>query len=307
MDNRFSCAKCPKSFGRRFDLLRHLRTVHKLQRFHCARCPKSYAHKCHLNDHVRRVHAKRTALQRSGSPKSVGFKGHVAQAQEDSRPLVCTMCKETFANKARLHEHAVLHKRTDGIECPVCHVKVKSKGAFTGHMRKRHPTKVPSGSNRKPNVKREPVGTLPEMRVEDEPAVADDIKQEDEDNTIEDRKASAKSVKARPPPVVIIKDETVLAEALPGEITHMPNGIEQQQKFKTSSGRVLIVKNQPACMTFDDFRKLFCIPPEMRKLIVFKKLHGDVSGSEQWIVPDDESTNLPLVDGCIIAETCTDF
>ncbi|KAH7660412.1 zinc finger protein, partial [Aphelenchoides avenae] len=98
MDNRFSCGKCPKSFGRRFDLLRHLRTIHKLQRFHCAKCPKSYAHKCHLNDHVRLVHAKRQAPQGAGSSKSVGFKGQstvdAALAQGCSRPLVCTICKE---------------------------------------------------------------------------------------------------------------------------------------------------------------------------------------------------------------------
>ncbi|KAH7712605.1 zinc finger protein [Aphelenchoides avenae] len=304
MDKCFSCVKCPKSFGRQFDLLRHLRTVHKLQRFHCAKCPKSYGQKSHLNEHVRRVHAKRQALQRAGSSKSVSFKGQStgdgAQAQEGSRQLVCTVCKETFANTARLREHAVLHKRTDGIECPVCHVRVKTKGAFTGHMRKRHPTKVP--------------------------AVADGIKQEDGDDAIEDSKPTVEPDTSGPP--LSIKDETALAESLPGETAHMQNGNEQQKgvasatakapptlvlrlratvQFKTSSGRMLIIKNQPACLTFGDFRKLFCIPAEMGKLIVFKKSEGGASGADQWIVPDDDNMTLPLVDGCIIAETCTDF
>ncbi|KAH7684441.1 hypothetical protein AAVH_41051, partial [Aphelenchoides avenae] len=179
----------------------------------------------------------------------------------------------------------------------------------------------------KPNTKPEPVGKLSGKLIEDEPA-ADDIKQEDDDNAVEDSQPSGEPDSAGPPSVVSIKDETALAEALPGEAAHMQNGIEQQKavasatakapptlvlrlratvQFNTSSGRVLVIKNQPACMTFDDFRKLFCIPPELGKLIVFKKSDGDVSGSEQWIVPDDDNMTLPLVDGCILAETCTDF
>lgn len=72
-------------------------------------------------------------------------------------------------------------------------------------------------------------------------------------------------------------------------------------KFKTSSGRVRTVEDQSTSMSYGDFRKLFGIPLDTPKRIEFMK------SDDQWIVAVDDNMKLPLVDGCIVAETCTDF
>lgn len=76
-------------------------------------------------------------------------------------------------------------------------------------------------------------------------------------------------------------------------------------QFKTSGGRVLVVKNQPASMTFGAFRKLFGIPSDAITLVAFKE--KDAKGFEQWIVSAGDDMLVPLFDGRIVAETCTDF
>lgn len=67
------------------------------------------------------------------------------------------------------------------------------------------------------------------------------------------------------------------------------------------------MKDQPASLTFGAFRKLFGIPPDSPKLIIFKKSAGDVNDSDEWLVAVGDDMSLPLVDGRIVAETCTDL
>ncbi|KAH7725908.1 hypothetical protein AAVH_06753 [Aphelenchoides avenae] len=69
-------------------------------------------------------------------------------------------------------------------------------------------------------------------------------------------------------------------------------------KFKTSSGRVLTVRDQPALLTFGDFRKLFRTPSDTAKLFVFKS-RGEQGTPDEWIVAVDDAMKLPLIDGVI--------
>lgn len=77
-------------------------------------------------------------------------------------------------------------------------------------------------------------------------------------------------------------------------------------KFKTSSGRMLTAKNQPASMTFGDFRKLFDIPSNTTKRFVFKQASPE-GDDDEWTVIVDDDAKLPLVESRILGETCVDF
>ncbi|KAH7710139.1 hypothetical protein AAVH_22582 [Aphelenchoides avenae] len=78
-------------------------------------------------------------------------------------------------------------------------------------------------------------------------------------------------------------------------------------EFKTSTGRILVAENQSASMTYGDFRKLFGVPANGSKRIIFKKTADNVSSMDKWVVAVDDCMQLPFVDGCIVAETCVVF
>merc|ERR1712183_153716 len=53
------CDICHKSFGRRADLTRHIRTVHEKQRdYECNLCEKGFVKNTDLNRHIRNIHKK---------------------------------------------------------------------------------------------------------------------------------------------------------------------------------------------------------------------------------------------------------
>lgn len=63
----------------------------------------------------------------------------------------------------------------------------------------------------------------------------------------------------------------------------------------------MTAEQQSSLMTYANFRELFGTPLKTPKRIIFKK------ADKKWIVAVSDTMKLPLVDGCIFAETCTDF
>ncbi|KAH7711439.1 hypothetical protein AAVH_21243 [Aphelenchoides avenae] len=221
-----------------------------------------------------------------------------------------------------------MHARAKGHKCPVCHVKLKNRHGLNVHIAKEHAAKRASGLKRKPHDQSEAHDALRAKRVKVEPRFVEDIKDEVDNEVVEESKLAGESEAAGPPPAGVLVDAVAGAsndddkeqqqtstpvlvkaeeEEATGEASILARRLRCTVHFKTSSGSLLTSKNQTASMSFGDFRKLFCIPPDSRKLIVFKKAHGDANVSDEWIVPDGESMTLPLLDGRIMAETWTDF
>ncbi|KAH7711443.1 hypothetical protein AAVH_21248 [Aphelenchoides avenae] len=139
-------------------------------------------------------------------------------------------------------------------------------------------------------------------RTKDEPSFAERLLDVVDDLANEDMKQSeANDCGGEPRQQTVVQAEVKREAGVTVDFPPLVLRLRATVQFKTSSGRVLTAEDQPASMTYADFRKLFSIPLKTPKRTIFKK------SDDQWIVAVGDDMQLPLVDGFIVAETCTDF
>mmetsp|Transcript_11694 Transcript_11694/g.20063 ORF Transcript_11694/g.20063 Transcript_11694/m.20063 type:complete len:175 (+) Transcript_11694:447-971(+) len=79
---QLECEHCGATFGRKYDVARHIQSVHKLnleEEFRCDSCPKTFRRKDGLILHTNRVH-------------------------KNAR-VPCRLCTKRFVSETRLHTH----------------------------------------------------------------------------------------------------------------------------------------------------------------------------------------------------------
>lgn len=114
----FACGKCPSSFSRKFDLEKHVLTVHDGSRpWACTLCENAFGQKHHLSRHIGAVHAKDKKFScetcATSFSRSEHLRSHKASVHAMDRAYACVLCAVRYVDKHRLVKHIVaLHKVT---------------------------------------------------------------------------------------------------------------------------------------------------------------------------------------------------
>uniref|UniRef100_A0A7S0BI92 C2H2-type domain-containing protein n=1 Tax=Rhodosorus marinus TaxID=101924 RepID=A0A7S0BI92_9RHOD len=109
------CELCSKEFKRKYDLRRHITTVHeKVRKFGCNMCDLRFLQRAHLTEHISCVHERR-------------------------KSNFCAKCDLTFSSKSRLvrHDRAV-HQKLRPYVCGVCNNKYFQRTDLKKHQDAKH-------------------------------------------------------------------------------------------------------------------------------------------------------------------------
>mmetsp|Transcript_12489 Transcript_12489/g.38104 ORF Transcript_12489/g.38104 Transcript_12489/m.38104 type:complete len:398 (-) Transcript_12489:2353-3546(-) len=111
-----ACPRCPSSFRRQYDLIRHLRSVHQQCKFfNCQHCDRSFSQRGHLNEHVQAVHMESNAvceicdMRFSARSKLIR---HTKSVHLQFKSHSCSRCGKMFAENSNLQRH---EKRVHGV------------------------------------------------------------------------------------------------------------------------------------------------------------------------------------------------
>eukprot|EP00188_Purpureofilum_apyrenoidigerum_P002487 Plantae.Rhodophyta-Purpureofilum_apyrenoidigerum.ctg25487.p1 GENE.Plantae.Rhodophyta-Purpureofilum_apyrenoidigerum.ctg25487~~Plantae.Rhodophyta-Purpureofilum_apyrenoidigerum.ctg25487.p1 ORF type:complete len:433 (-),score=58.84 Plantae.Rhodophyta-Purpureofilum_apyrenoidigerum.ctg25487:296-1594(-) len=115
---RPACHVCGVTFCGRYEMKRHVRTVHEKRKdFHCSPCNRSFSQKEHLNEHSRIVHALEDHLK-------------------------CPTCGRPFGSFSKLSRHVLtVHQNVRMFSCDICQKRYKEGSYLRAHMAKVHNVK----------------------------------------------------------------------------------------------------------------------------------------------------------------------
>lgn len=113
--NAFPCERCGKTFERRYDLRRHVTTVHdKVRAFNCSHCDMSFLQRSHLKEHISSVHEKTFSV-------------------------TCDVCQLQFTSKSRLmRHHKAVHLRLRPFRCDECDCSYFQRTDLKKHQIAKH-------------------------------------------------------------------------------------------------------------------------------------------------------------------------
>mmetsp|Transcript_4758 Transcript_4758/g.8304 ORF Transcript_4758/g.8304 Transcript_4758/m.8304 type:complete len:459 (-) Transcript_4758:3116-4492(-) len=118
VQNGFECEFCGKLFVAKYNLQRHLATVHEEARFYRCQyedCNKTFKIQSYLDLHVRNYHLR---LYQFGPCEFCGHKftsqsnlqRHVSTKHAKKRPFLCEFCQKSFTSSYNLTRHAKVHR-----------------------------------------------------------------------------------------------------------------------------------------------------------------------------------------------------
>lgn len=140
----FACHLCTSTFTARFNLNKHIRTVHEnLRPFHCDVCGASFQQKCHLKQHKTTVHEHKRPYKCEICELSFGWPAvlnkHIRLKHEKQRPFSCTLCSRTFQQKTHLTQHLIaLHEKKKPFSCEQCDQTFNRKERLKKHLHVSH-------------------------------------------------------------------------------------------------------------------------------------------------------------------------
>jgi len=141
---QFACHLCTSTFTARFNLNKHIRTVHEnLRPFHCDVCGASFQQKCHLKQHKTTVHEHKRPYKCEICSLSFGWPAvlnkHIRLKHEKQRPFSCTLCDRTFQQKTHLTQHLIaLHEKKKPFSCEFCLLTFNRKERLKKHLQTSH-------------------------------------------------------------------------------------------------------------------------------------------------------------------------
>jgi len=140
----FACHLCTSTFTARFNLNKHIRTVHEnLRPFHCDVCNASFQQKCHLKQHKTTVHEHKRPYKCEICSLSFGWPAvlnkHIRLKHEKQRPFSCNLCNSTFQQKTHLTQHLIaLHEKKKPFNCEHCTLTFNRKERLKKHLQTVH-------------------------------------------------------------------------------------------------------------------------------------------------------------------------
>lgn len=113
----YYCPICNASIKRKYDVQRHIRSVHERRRdFQCTRCPQAFFRSSHLKDHMRGAHPDTSENMCPRCGKHFGMssklKRHMAAVHEHLRNFRCEHCQKAYKENSALKRHVVRHHST---------------------------------------------------------------------------------------------------------------------------------------------------------------------------------------------------
>mmetsp|Transcript_3350 Transcript_3350/g.10202 ORF Transcript_3350/g.10202 Transcript_3350/m.10202 type:complete len:413 (-) Transcript_3350:72-1310(-) len=109
---KHSCTECSAVFHRHYDLVRHVRAVHrKLKMFSCEYCSKTFTQRGHLNEHIHAIHMESNAVcETCGMKFSARSKllRHTRVVHLQVKTHKCDGCGKLFSESSNLRRH-LLH------------------------------------------------------------------------------------------------------------------------------------------------------------------------------------------------------
>ncbi|KAH7707338.1 oocyte zinc finger protein XlCOF6-like [Aphelenchoides avenae] len=322
----FECADCGKRFAHEYNLTRH-GNVHRQERYECMECPKSYVTLQALSEHLQKFHDGRRPFTCRKCTKGFLLQrqldGHVC-ALSTGQFLECKRCEHKFTHASHLYQH--MQKRHPGYTpfgCSTCPARFNSKRDLNEHVRLgQHMDGVRGGSTQQESrPSSQPPNGADDGGLEDFVVLSDD-----------DAQAPAPHANGASVPAVQADDfnatQPDLLNSIDAAAEQLAMFLRQQVaqpklkpvaslptanapkptdpslikvKYKRTDGKWIVVKNQPAMLTFRDFRALFSIPSDTKKRFIFQSVE-DGLGFNEWTMVNDDDAPLPVLDGYITAE-----
>ena len=159
-EEKYRCHLCPKAYGFKQNLKRHIMThnkkekppkrklVRKYKLYQCHVCQKQLKYKKRLDKHIIKEHSQES-YQCPECPKIFitrkKFLVHHAGSHAEPDPaeqVKCEVCLKIFSNAARLHQHVkYTHNKTESKFCEPCN-KAYTPSAFRHHIQTVHGEKA---------------------------------------------------------------------------------------------------------------------------------------------------------------------
>jgi len=128
-DLSLSCSQCERRFSSRYNLIRHVQSIHQNARaFECELCGQRFKLKNHLQVHVRLVHMR-------------------------EQPYTCEQCARRFATASNLRRHVLeAHLKTRDFTCELCPRRFTNKFNLTRHIARLHAAELQPASDQNPLI-----------------------------------------------------------------------------------------------------------------------------------------------------------
>ena len=156
---KYGCDDCGKEFNRKFNLERHIETVHlnMFKKEHkCDICEKAFGRRDVLQRHVLLIHLspKKFKCQKCDMSfaNKENLKRHFESNHHENRPHVCDQCGKAFGHQCTLRVHMEnVHENVKPFKCGICDKSFGQKGHLDRHVKAIHENSRP----------RPPVAKLP--------------------------------------------------------------------------------------------------------------------------------------------------
>ncbi|CAH0686404.1 unnamed protein product [Spodoptera exigua] len=134
-EKKHKCDECPKSFGRRDQLVAHTYSHKDKKPYVCSYCKKGFSQMCNLKDHVR-THTKETPYLCSECGKGFANNSNLRQhmmRHTGIKPFACNQCPKTFCTKGQMTSHLTTHTDAHPYKCAECGATFTKQNSLKKH------------------------------------------------------------------------------------------------------------------------------------------------------------------------------